>query len=214
MKGIIGKKLGMTQVFDGNGRRISVTAIQAGPCTVTHLRTMEKDGYSAVQLGFGKRSLRKTPKPILGHVKQAGLENTPPLRISEIRLDTDPEYAIGDVLKADVFATGEFVDVIGRTKGKGFQGVVKRHKFGGGRASHGGGWTRKPGSIGMCVNPGRVYKGRKMPGQTGGGRRTVQNLQVVDIRPEDSILLVKGAIPGPTGGVVTIRSAIMKQSAE
>ena len=214
MKGLIGKKLGMTQVFNDEGQRVSVTAIQAGPCTVTQLKTREKDGYAAVQLGFGKRSLRKVTKPILGHVKKAGIDKTPPRRLGEIRLDADPEYALGDTLKADIFSTGEFVDVIGRTKGKGFQGVVKRHHFGGGRASHGGGWTRRPGSIGMCVNPARVYKGRKMPGQTGGGRRTVQNLEVIDVRPEDSILLVKGAIPGPTGGIVTVRSAIMKQFAE
>jgi large subunit ribosomal protein L3 len=214
MKGLIGKKLGMTQVYNDKGQRVSVTAVQAGPCTVTQLKTQEKDGYSAVQLGFGKRSLRKTTKPILGHVKKAGLDNTPPQRLGEIRLDSDPEYAVGDVLKADIFSVGEFIDVSGRTKGKGFQGVVKRHNFGGGRAGHGGGWTRKPGSIGMCVNPGRVYKGRKMPGQTGGGKRTVQNLEIIDVRPEDSILLVKGAIPGPTGSIVTVRSAIMKQFAE
>ncbi len=214
MKGLIGKKIGMTQVFDGDGRRISVTAIQAGPCTVTDLRTMDRDGYAAVQLGFGKRSLRKATKPVLGHVKKAGLEKQPPLKLAEVRLNEDAEYAVGDVLKADVFVKDEYVDVSGRTKGKGFQGVVKRYGFGGGRASHGGGWTRKPGSIGMCVNPGRIYKGRKMPGQTGNVQCTVQNLQVVDVRPEESVLLVKGAVPGPTGGLVMVRSAVMKQIAE
>jgi large subunit ribosomal protein L3 len=208
MRGIIGRKLGMTQVYDDQGTAITVTVVEAGPCTVLAKRTPEKHGYSALQLGFGRRSLRKTNKSILGHV--AGLEKTPPAQIREVHWDDVEGFEVGQTLGPDCFEKGQFVDVTGRTKGRGFQGVVKRWNFGGGRASHGGGWTRKPGSIGMCVNPGKVYKGRKMPGQMGSVRRTVENLQVVDVRADDNVLLVKGAIPGPNGGSVIVRSARKK----
>jgi large subunit ribosomal protein L3 len=210
MKGIIGRKLGMTQVFEDPGRLVPVTVLQAGPCKVLALRTQQKDGYSALQLGFGKRHAKNVSKAVRGHLRAAGLADSPPGCIREIRLSADPEQAVGDELKADVFAANEYVDIAGRTKGRGFQGVVKRHNFGGGRASHGGGWTRRPGSIGMCVSPARIYKGRKMPGQMGNVRRTVQSLRVVEVRPEESLLLVKGAVPGPNGGLVIIRSACKK----
>jgi large subunit ribosomal protein L3 len=210
MKGIIGKKLGMTQVFNENGVRVPVTVVQAGPCTVLALRTQEKDGYAALQLGFGTRKAKNVSKAVKGHLKAAGQQDTPPATIKEIRLGADPELAPGDTVTAEIFAVNEYVDITGRTKGRGYQGVVKRHNFGGGRATHGGGWLRRTGSIGMCVNPGRVYKGRKMPGQMGNVQRTVQNLQVVAVRPEENIMLVKGAVPGPNNGLVLVRSACKK----
>lgn len=210
MKGIIGKKLGMTQVFDENGRLVPVTAVEAGPCTVLALRTREKDGYSAVQLGYGSRKKKNVSRAVRGHVRPAGLADTPPSLIREIRLEKDPGEAVGDKVGAAQFEPQEYVDVTGRTKGRGFQGVVKRYGFGGGRASHGGSWTRKPGSVGMCVDPGRVYRGRKMPGQMGNVRRTVQSLKIVDVRADDNVILVKGAIPGPNGGIVVLQNACKK----
>lgn len=209
-KGMIGKKLGMTQVYTEDGVAVPVTVIELGPCPVLALRTHERNGYSALQLGFGKRKAKNVSKAVRGHVREAGLEDTPPATIREVRLDADAENHVGDVLKADVFAKDEYVDVSGRTKGRGFQGVVKRWNFGGGRASHGGGWRRKPGSIGMCVSPGKIFKGKKMPGQMGNVQRTVQNLRVVEVRPDDDLIFVKGAIPGPNGGTVMVRSAVKK----
>jgi len=209
-KGLIGRKLGMTQLFDENGNFVPVTVVQAGSCTVVTLRTAAVHGYSALQLAFGRKSRAKARKPLLGHVAAAGLSDTPPAVLREIRVDGDPEQKVGDKLGADLFDKGDFVDVSAKTKGRGFQGVVKRWNFGGGRASHGGGWTRKPGSIGMCVSPAKVYKGRKMPGQMGDVRRTVQNLIVVDVRPEENLILLKGAVPGPKGGLLLIRSACKK----
>lgn len=209
-KGLIGRKLGMTQVFDEEGRVIPVTVVELGPCPVVALKTEDKDGYSAVQLGFGKRKAKNVSKAVRGHLRAAGLEDTPTQIIREVRLESDSEVAVGDVLKADIFSKDEFVDVTGRTKGRGFQGVVKRWRFGGGRASHGGGWRRKPGSIGMCVSPAKVYKGRKMPGHMGNVQRTAQNLRVVDVRPDEDVILVKGAIPGPSGAMVMVRSAVKK----
>ena len=211
MKGIIGRKLGMTQVFEDAGTRVPVTVIEAGPCTVLARRTLEKDGYAAVQLGYGRRKAKNVSKAVRGHVRAAGLQDTPPKTIREIRLEQDPDQAVGDPVGADIFQPDEFVDVTGRTKGRGFQGVVRRYNFAGGRATHGGGWLRRPGSIGMCVNPGRIYKGRKMPGQMGHVRRTVQSLRVIAVRPEDNLIFVKGAVPGPAGGIVVVRAACKKQ---
>ncbi len=210
MKGIIGKKLGMTQVFEESGRRVSVTALQAGPCMVTGLRSQEKDGYSAVQLGFGRRSHRRVSKAVKGHLRASGLEDAPPLTMREIRLAEDGEMKVGETIGVDIFEPGEYVDVSGRSKGRGFQGVVKRYNFGGGRASHGGGWMRRPGSIGMCVNPGKIYKGRKMPGRMGGVRRTSQSLRVVAVRPQENVMLVEGSVPGASGGLVLIRQAVKR----
>lgn len=211
MKGIVGKKLGMTQVYDENGTLIPVTVIEAGPCPVVAVKSMERDGYVAQQLGYGRRKVKNVSKAQVGHLKAAGLDAAPPAVLREVRLDEVPEeQGVGSVLKADIFAKGEFVDVVGRSKGRGFQGVVKRWNFGGGRASHGGAWTRRPGSIGMCVSPGKIYKGRKMPGQMGSVQRTVQNLEIIDVRADDDVLLVKGAVPGPNGGTVVVRSAIKK----
>jgi len=207
-KGILGKKLGMTQVYDENGTRIPVTVIEVGPCPVLALRTQDQDGYSAIQLGFGARKAKNTSKAVRGQVRAAGLESTPPAVIREVRLDNDPEVKVGDVLKADLFAKGEIVDISGVTKGRGFQGVVRRWRFAGGRASHGGGWIRRPGSIGMKVHPGRTLRGQRMGGHMGNVNRTVQNLRVVDVRPADDVIFVRGAVPGPNGGTVMVRSAI------
>lgn len=211
-KGIIGKKLGMSQVYDETGVLVPVTVIEAGPCPVVALKDANRDGYVAQQLGFGKRKVKNTTKAMLGNLKEAGITENPPAVLREIRLDEIPEdQGVGAVLKSDIFAKGDYVDVTGTSKGRGFQGVVKRWNFGGGRASHGGGWTRRPGSIGMCVSPGKIYKGRKMPGQTGNVQRTVQNLEVVEARPDTDLLLVKGSIPGSIGGIVIVRAAIKKQ---
>ncbi len=212
MKGLIGKKLGMTQVFEENGNRVSVTALQVGPCTVTCLRNQENDGYSALQLAFGKRSPKKVSKAVKGHLRTAGLEDKPPGTIKEVRLLEDSDRTVGETLTAELFEEGEHVDVSGKTKGRGFQGVVKRYNFGGGRATHGGSWMRKTGSIGMCVNPGKIYKGRKMPGQTGAVNKTSQNLRVVSVRPEDNVILVKGAVPGPNGGMVMVRETVKNKN--
>lgn len=209
-KGLIGRKLGMTQIYDEAGQVIPVTVVEAGPCAVVALRTLAKDGYSAVQLGFGAAKAKNVSRAVKGHLQASGQQDTPPAVIREVRLDADPEQAAGDVLDVSIFSQGEFVDVTGRSKGHGFQGVVRRWKFGGGRASHGGGWTRRPGSIGMCVSPGKPFKGKKMPGHMGCVRRTVQNLVVVDVRPDDHLLLIKGAVPGPSGGLVTVRNAVKK----
>ena len=209
-KGLIGKKLGMTHVYTETGVMIPVTAIEVGPCPVIELKTQEKHGYSALQLGFGARKVKNVTKPVLGTLKKAGLDENPPAVIREIRLDADATEQVGATLKADVFAKDEFVDVTGTTKGRGFASVVRRWRFGGGRASHGGAWVRRTGSIGMCAAPGKVYKGRKMPGHMGNVQRTVQNLLVVDVRADRNLLLVKGAIPGPTGGVVIVRNAVKK----
>jgi large subunit ribosomal protein L3 len=209
-KGIVGKKLGMTQIYDENGTRIPVTVIEVGPCPVLALRQQQKDGYSAVQLGFGSRKVKNTSKAVRGQVRAAGLESTPPAVIREIRLDSDSESKVGDVLKADLFQKGDVVDVTGVTKGRGFQGVVRRWRFAGGRASHGGGWVRRGGSIGMKVHPGRTLRGQRMGGHMGHVNRTVQNLCVVAVRPADDVILVSGAIPGPTGGTVVVRSAVKK----
>lgn len=210
MKGIIGKKLGMTQIYTEDGRVVPVTVIEAGPCPVLALRTAEKNGYSALQLGFGSRHPKNVTKAQLGHVAAAGVADAPPAIIREVRFDEDSEKGVGDTVTADSFAVDEYVDVTGRTKGRGFQGVVKRWRFGGGRASHGKSGVRRPGSIGMCVKPGHVIKGHKMAGHMGSARRTVQGLQIVEVRADDNLIFVRGAIPGPNGGVVVVRNACKK----
>ena len=212
MKGLIGKKLGMTQVYDEKGVLIPVTVIEVGPCVVTGVKTVERDGYSAVQLGFGSRKAKNVTKARQGHLAKAGITGeTLPAILREIR---DAEAEVGAVLKADIFSEGEYLDVIGVTKGRGFQGVVKRWNFGGGRASHGGAWERRPGSIGCCEWPGRVNKGKKMPGHYGNDRRTVQNLQIVRVMADSNCLLVKGAVPGCNGGILTVKSALKKPAAK
>lgn len=209
-KGLIGKKIGMTQVYNEKGTLVPVTVIEAGPCVVLDLKTKEKNGYSSIQLGFGEKKVKNVSKAIIGTCKKAGRENRPPCKIAEVRLDADSDLQIGAELKSDIFAADEFVDIVGITKGRGFQGVVRRHSFAGGRASHGGGWHRRTGSIGQKELPGNIIKGKRMPGQMGNERRTIQNLLVVKVSPEENLLFVKGAVPGPNGGIVHIKSAKKK----
>ncbi len=212
MKGLIGKKVGMTQVYDEKGVLIPVTVIQAGPCVVVDVKTQSRDGYSAVQLGFGERKAKNAGKPLLGHAAKANYTTCAPACLKEIRLAADESIELGSVLKADVFAQNDYLDVTGTTKGRGFAGVVKRYRFGGGRASHGGAWTRRTGSIGCREWPGNVIKGKRMPGHMGNTRCTMQNLQVVRVMSDDNVLLVRGAVPGANGGILVLRSAVKKQS--
>ncbi len=213
MKGLIGKKIGMTQVYNDQGVLIPVTVIEAGPCVVTAVKTVEKDGYAAVQLGYGSRKSKNVSGARRGHLAKAGITGEElPAVLREIRT-AEPAEA-GSKLDVTIFSDGEFLDVIGTTKGRGFQGVVKRYNFGGGRASHGGAWTRRTGSIGCCEWPGRVNKGKRMPGHTGNTRCTVQNLQIVKVMAEDNLLLVKGAIPGANGGILLVKSALKKPAAK
>ncbi|GAA4201094.1 50S ribosomal protein L3 [Actinocatenispora rupis] len=206
VKGILGAKLGMTQVWDEFNRVVPVTVVQAGPCVVTQVRTADKDGYSAVQLAYGAIDPRKVNKPEAGHFAKAGV--TPRRHVVEIRTTDASEYELGAEVTVEDFATGQLVDVTGRTKGKGFAGVMKRHGFHGLKASHGVERKhRSPGSIGGCATPGRVFKGVRMAGRMGSDRFTVQNLVVVDVDPENNLLLIKGALPGPRNGVVLLRTA-------
>jgi large subunit ribosomal protein L3 len=205
VKGILGAKLGMTQVWDNN-RVVPVTVVQAGPCVVTQVRTGDKDGYSAVQLAFGAVDPRKVNKPRTGHFAKADV--APRRHIVELRTSDASEYTTGQEVTVDTFAAGQLIDVTGKTKGKGFAGVMKRHGFHGLRASHGVERKhRSPGSIGACATPGRVFKGVKMAGRMGGGRFTVQNLTIQAIDPENNLILVRGAVPGPKGALVLVRSA-------
>jgi large subunit ribosomal protein L3 len=209
MKGLIGKKLGMTSVYDESGAAVPVTVIEAGPCVVVQQKTAEKEGYSAVQLGYDDQKEQRLNKPEQGHFKKAGVSAKKVLR--EFHVDGSEEVAVGDVINASVFEEVNYVDIIATGKGRGFQGVVKRYNFGGGRASHGGGWVRRTGSIGMCEFPARVFKGKKMPGQMGDKRVTTQNLKVVQVRPEENLILVKGSVPGANGGIVVIKEALKKK---
>lgn len=211
MKGLIGKKLGMTQFYDKDGKLIPVTVVQAGPCTVIDQMTVARNGYSALQLGFGEKKAKNVSKAIKGHCKNSKTEKLPQ-EIKEIRLDSDPTAEVGSVLTADVFQENDYVDIIGKIKGRGFQGVVKRFHFAGGRASHGGGWHRRTGSIGQKELPGNVIKGKKMPGHMGNVRRTTQNLKVVRVLKEENLIYIKGAVPGPNGGIIIILSARKKTS--
>ncbi len=205
-KGLLGKKLGMTQVWDENNRLVPVTVIQAGPNVVTQVRAADSDGYAAVQLGFGAIDPRKVTKPLTGHFEKAGV--TPRRHLVEIRTADAGEYALGQELGADTFEVGQSVDATATTKGKGFAGVMKRHGFHGVSSSHGSHKNhRKPGSIGGCATPGRVFKGMRMAGRMGGVRQTTQNLTIHAVDAEKGLLLLKGAVPGPRGAVVLVRSA-------
>ena len=213
MKALIGKKIGMTQVYDEKGVLIPVTVIEAGPCVVTAVKTVERDGYAALQLGFGARKAKNLSRAEKGHLTKAvavDADGKLPAVLREFRGVDAAEP--GTQLNAGIFAPGEFLDVVGTTKGRGFQGVVKRWNFAGGRASHGGAWERRPGSIGCCEWPGRVQKGKKMAGHYGCDRRTVQNLQIVRVNVEENYLLVKGAVPGANGGILLVRSALKKSA--
>ncbi|MBM1106113.1 50S ribosomal protein L3 [Aurantibacter crassamenti] len=203
MSGLIGKKVGMTSIFDENGKNIPCTVIEAGPCVVTQVRTEEVDGYSALQLGFDDKAEKRANKAEMGHYKKAG--SSPKKKVVEFK-GFDGEHKLGDTINVDLFAEGEFVDVIGTSKGKGFQGVVKRHGFAGvGQATHGQhNRLRAPGSIGAASYPARVFKGMKMAGRMGNDRVTVQNLKVLKVVPEKNLIVVKGCVPGHKNAYVTI----------
>jgi len=205
-KGIIGKKLGMTQIFAEDGTCVPVTVVQAGPCVVTQKKTASVDGYSAVQLGFESVNAASATKAKLGHCTKSGQGVFRHLR--EIKLDNAADLNLGDVLCADQFSEGEYIDVTGISIGKGYQGVIKRYNFSGGRASHGSRFHRAPGSIGASATPSRVYKNKKMPGQMGNEQVTVQRLQIVRVDSEDNLILIKGAIPGHRNNVVLIKNSV------
>ena len=203
MPGLLGKKIGMTSVFSADGKNVPCTVIEVGPCVVTQVKTLENDGYQALQLGFEDKKEKHTTKPEMGHFAKAGV--TPKRHLAEFK-GFEGEYKLGDVISVDIFEGAEFVDVIGTSKGKGYQGVVKRHGFGGvGQATHGqDDRLRAPGSIGACSYPAKVFKGMRMAGQTGNERVTVQNLKVVKIIPEHNVMMIKGSIPGSKGSIVMI----------
>lgn len=202
----------MTQVFDDANRLIPVTVIEAGPCPVIQIKSTEKDGYNAIQIGFREQKEHRLSKGELGHLGKA--EVSPVAELSEFRTNGDTDVKVGDILTVEHFKAGEKIDVIGISKGRGFQGVVKRHGFAGGPASHGSMFHRRGGSFGFCQWPGHVIKGKKMPGRMGGNQRTVQNLEIVKVIAEKNLILIKGSIPGSRGGLVTVRTAIKNKSAK
>jgi large subunit ribosomal protein L3 len=206
VKGVLGEKLGMTQVWDADNRLVPVTVIKAGPCVVTQVRSAETDGYHAVQIAYGAIDPRKVNKPMKGHFEKAGV--TPRRHLVELRTSDAAAYELGQEVTVETFEGGQDVDVIGTTKGKGYAGVMKRHGFHGVSSSHGAHKNhRKPGSIGGCATPGRVFKGMRMAGRMGGVRQTTQNLTIHAVDAEKGLLLIKGAVPGPRGGIVLVRTA-------
>jgi large subunit ribosomal protein L3 len=206
IEGLLGRKIGMTQVFGDRGQAIPVTVIEVGPNVVTQIRTQERDGYEAVQLGFGAARPKSLTLPERGHLKAAGVLVR---HLREFRADNVEEYTVGQTLGADLFTPGQMVDVTGTSKGRGFAGVVKRHGFGGGPRTHGqSDRLRAPGAIGPGTTPGRIWKNTRMAGRMGNRRVTVQNLQVVEVLPEKNLLLVRGSVPGPNNGLVMIRRAV------
>lgn len=206
IKGLIGKKIGMTQIFTDDGRRVPVTVVEAGPCVVLQKKTVDKDGYNAIQVGFGEREAAKANRAVVGHCKAADKGVFKHLR--ELRLDNVDQFNVGDEIKAELFAVGDLIDVTGTSIGKGYQGVMKRWGFKGGRSTHGSRFHRAPGSIGCSATPSRVFKNKKMPGQMGNERVTVQRLQVARVDSADNLLLIKGAIPGAANGIVVIRDSV------
>ncbi|MBW2559344.1 MAG: 50S ribosomal protein L3 [Deltaproteobacteria bacterium] len=206
IKGLIGKKLGMTQIFWDDGSVIPVTAIEAGPCVVIQKKAEDVDGYDAIQLGFDRVKEKAVNKPLKGHFKKADKGSFRILR--EFRLESTDQYEVGSEVKADIFKVGDYIDVVGTTRGRGFAGVIKRHGFAGGPSGHGSMFHRAPGSIGASAWPSRVFKGKKMPGHMGNHRQTVQNLMVVGVRPEENLILVKGAVPSSKNGIVLIKDSI------
>ena len=208
-KGLIGKKIGMTQLFDKSGKVIPVTVVEAGPCVVVQKKTTENDGYEAVQVGFGDVKVRRVNKPEAGHFKKADV--APKKVLKEFRLDDISALNVGDILKADVFAVGDRVDVVGTSKGKGTAGAIKRWNFSRLKESHGTGpVARHAGSLGACSDPSRVYKGKKLAGHLGAERVTIQNLDIVKVDAENNLIAIKGAIPGPKGGIVVLADTVKK----
>ena len=205
-KAIIGKKIGMTQIFDETGKVIPVTAIEAGPCVIAQIKTVETDGDDAVQLGFGDVKENKVNKPVKGHYAKLGI--TPKKHLREFRLDSLEGLKVGDELKADVFAVGDSVDIQGTSKGKGFQGVIKRHGQSRGPMGHGSMYHRRPGSMGPTSTPGRVFKGKKLPGHMGRQTVTIQNLDVVAVDLDKNVILVKGSVPGVKGAILKIKMSV------
>ena len=209
MKAIIGKKVGMSQIFDENGKVIPVTVIEAGPCTVVQKKTSDKEGYEAVQLGYGDVKVTRVNKPMKGHFDKADVACKKELK--EFRLEDCASVNVGDILKADTFAVGDMVDVSGTSKGKGFQGTIKRHNNSRLKETHGSGPVhRHAGSMGACSSPSRIFKGKGMPGQYGNVKVTVQNLEIVKVDAENNLIAIKGAIPGPKNGTVTICDCVKK----
>ena len=205
-KAIIGKKIGMTQIFDEKGKVVPVTVVEAGPCAVTQVKTAENDGYSAIQVGFGDQKAQRVSKPLMGHFKKGDV--APKKVLKEFRLD-EINYKVGDIIKADVFANGDKVDVTGTSKGKGYAGVIKRWNFQRLKETHGSGpVARHGGSLGAISDPSRVFPGHKMAGHLGAEKVTVQNLVVVKVDAENNLIAIKGAVPGPNGGIVVIRDSI------
>ena len=202
MPGLLGKKIGMTSVFSADGKNVACTVIEAGPCVVTQVKTLEKDGYKAVQLGFGEAKEKRTTKPLMGIFKKAG--TTPKKHLAEFKFDE--EYNLGDTITVELFNDADYVDIVGTSKGKGFQGVMKRHGFGGvGQSTHGqDDRLRAPGSVGACAYPSRIFPGTRMAGQMGGDRVTVQNLVVLKVIPEYNLIMVKGSVPGAKNSIVII----------
>ena len=210
--GIIGRKVGMTRIFDDVGNVLPVTVIEAGPCSVIQIKNQEKDGYTAVQLGYLDKKTTRTPKPLQGHFQKASVP--PKAVLSEFRMKDVSDISVGMEVTAGIFSPGERADVTATTKGKGFTGVVKAYGFrGGSRASHGGSsYKRAPGSIGQSASPSRVFKGKKLPRRIGGDRRTILNLEVVQVVPERNTIIVKGAVPGPNGGIVLLKKSHIRST--
>ena len=208
-KAIIGKKIGMTQIFDEKGNGVPVTVVEAGPCTVVMKKTLENDGYEAAQIGFGDVKVQRVNKPMKGHFAKADV--APKKTLKEFKLDDMASVNVGDVIKADIFAAGDKVDVVGTSKGKGTAGAIKRWNFSRLKESHGTGpVARHAGSLGACSDPSRVYKGKKLAGHLGCERVTIQNLDIVKVDAENNLLAIKGAVPGPKGGIVVIRDTVKK----
>ena len=208
-KGLIGRKVGMTQIFDEKGNVIPVTVVELGPCTVTQKKTAQNDGYNAVQLGFEDKKVTRTNKPMKGHFDKANV--APKKILKEFRLEDDSAINVGDILKADIFAAGEKVDVVGTSKGKGTAGAIKRWNFSRLKETHGTGpVARHAGSLGACSDPSRVYKGKKLAGHLGAERVTIQNLDVVKVDAENNLIAIKGAIPGPKKGIVMVVNSVKK----
>lgn len=205
-KAIIAKKVGMTQLFMEDGSLVPVTVLEAGPCTVTQVKTVDNDGYSAVQLGFGEKKEKHTTQPLQGHFNKAGVEFKKVVK--EFRLEDAETYEVGQEIKADTFAAGDMIDVSGVSKGKGFQGNIKRHNQSRGPMAHGSKYHRRPGSMGAASYPAKVFKGKKLPGHMGAVNVTVQNLEVVRVDAEQNLIMVKGAVPGPKKSILTIKDAV------
>jgi large subunit ribosomal protein L3 len=202
-KGMMGKKLGMTGLFTPDGKYIPATVLQVGPCVVTQIKTEASDGYNALQLGFGEKKEKGTTKPLRGHFQKSG--DTCYTHLQEFPVDDPEKFSLGETVSLEMFSVGERVDVTGTTKGRGFSGVIKRHGFHGGRKSHGSKSHRIPGSIGCSAWPSKVIKGKKLPGQYGNTKKTVRNLEIVDIRPDQNLILIKGAVPGFKSGLVAVK---------